>query len=169
MALVVELAEDQLAVRPIHRIVTGLPATGAAAFDTFFEREPADTSLVQDPAVVARLVSAGALAFVDATGVSLLRPRAAAFGKAITLDSERVAVALASVPGASVRYHHDVSEVAQAGRSGPGFAGILLRPVTVAQIDAVAHARTRMPAKSTFFWPKPRTGMVFRPLNPSAD
>jgi uncharacterized protein (DUF1015 family) len=40
----------------------------------------------------------------------------------------------------------------------------LLRPVTVAQISEWAHARRRMPPKSTYFHPKPRTGMVFRPV-----
>jgi uncharacterized protein (DUF1015 family) len=41
---------------------------------------------------------------------------------------------------------------------------VLLRPVSVAQIQATANAREKMPPKSTFFWPKPRTGAVFRSL-----
>jgi uncharacterized protein (DUF1015 family) len=36
--------------------------------------------------------------------------------------------------------------------------------VTVAQIVAIAHGGERMPPKSTFFWPKPRTGVVLRSL-----
>ncbi len=44
-------------------------------------------------------------------------------------------------------------------------AAVLLRPVTVAQIAEWAHAGRRMPPKSTYFHPKPRTGMVFRPLD----
>jgi uncharacterized protein (DUF1015 family) len=39
-----------------------------------------------------------------------------------------------------------------------------LRPATVEQIAAVSHGGERMPPKTTFFWPKPRTGVVFRPL-----
>jgi uncharacterized protein (DUF1015 family) len=35
----------------------------------------------------------------------------------------------------------------------------------VAQIRAAADARTRMPQKTTFFAPKPRTGAVFRSLD----
>jgi len=38
------------------------------------------------------------------------------------------------------------------------------KPATVAQIAAVSHGGDRMPPKTTFFWPKPRTGIVFRPL-----
>jgi hypothetical protein len=46
-----------------------------------------------------------------------------------------------------------------------GGQAYLLRPVTVAQIDAWANERRRMPPKTTFFSPKPRTGMVFRSLD----
>jgi len=37
--------------------------------------------------------------------------------------------------------------------------------VTVAQTRAAALDGARMPQKTTFFWPKPRTGMVFRTLD----
>ena len=40
----------------------------------------------------------------------------------------------------------------------------LLRPATVAQIQANAHSGERMPPKTTFFHPKPKTGIVFRDL-----
>jgi uncharacterized protein (DUF1015 family) len=41
---------------------------------------------------------------------------------------------------------------------------VLLRPASVAAIAATARARDKMPPKTTFFHPKPRTGIVFRPL-----
>ena len=44
-------------------------------------------------------------------------------------------------------------------------AAVLLRPVTVDQIAEWAAARRRMPPKTTFFSPKPATGMVFRRLD----
>jgi uncharacterized protein (DUF1015 family) len=37
--------------------------------------------------------------------------------------------------------------------------------VTVAQIREASYARVRMPQKTTFFAPKPRTGLVFRGLD----
>jgi len=37
--------------------------------------------------------------------------------------------------------------------------------VSVAQIAAVAEAGERMPQKTTFFQPKPLTGLVFRSLD----
>ena len=42
--------------------------------------------------------------------------------------------------------------------------GVLLRPATVAQIEATAHGGERMPPKTTFFHPKLKTGLVFRDL-----
>jgi hypothetical protein len=35
----------------------------------------------------------------------------------------------------------------------------------VAQIRAAALAGLRMPEKTSFFWPKPRTGLVMRDLD----
>ena len=41
---------------------------------------------------------------------------------------------------------------------------MLLRPVAVDQIAEWARAGRQMPPKTTYFHPKPRTGMVFRTL-----
>ena len=41
-------------------------------------------------------------------------------------------------------------------------AAVLIRPATVDQIAAIGRGGDRMPPKTTFFWPKPRTGLVFR-------
>ncbi len=49
--------------------------------------------------------------------------------------------------------------------SGVADAALLLRPVSVADTRAAAIAGARMPQKTTFFAPKPRTGMVFRSLD----
>ena len=53
---------------------------------------------------------------------------------------------------------------AHAVASGRAQAGVLLRPVGVAEIAEVAEGGDRMPPKTTFFAPKPRTGIVFRSL-----
>ena len=45
---------------------------------------------------------------------------------------------------------------------GAATAAILCSPVSVAQTRAAAVAGARMPQKTTFFTPKPRSGMVFR-------
>ena len=81
-----------------------------------------------------------------------------------TLDTVRLDEALAGLPEHEVEFQHGVANVIDAVTTGRVQAGVLLRPVSVAQIAAVADARDRMPPKTTFFWPKPRTGVVFRSL-----
>jgi uncharacterized protein (DUF1015 family) len=48
--------------------------------------------------------------------------------------------------------------------TGAAQTAVLLRPATVEQIAAIAEGGVRMPPKTTFFAPKPRTGMVIRDL-----
>ena len=61
-------------------------------------------------------------------------------------------------------FQHGVDHVTAAVARGEAQAGVLLRPVTVAQIVDVANGGERMPPKTTFFHPKPPTGIVFRSL-----
>jgi uncharacterized protein (DUF1015 family) len=53
---------------------------------------------------------------------------------------------------------------AAAVATGQADAAVLLRPVAVGQIAAIGRGGVRLPPKTTFFWPKPRTGMVVREL-----
>ncbi len=43
--------------------------------------------------------------------------------------------------------------------------GLFVNNVNMAEIKAVAEASEKMPSKSTYFYPKPLTGLVFRSLN----
>ena len=61
-------------------------------------------------------------------------------------------------------YQHGWDNAAAAVATGQADAAVLLRPATVDQIGAVSRGQRRMPAKTTFFWPKPRTGLVVREL-----
>ena len=67
--------------------------------------------------------------------------------------------------GATVIFRSDAAAVAALVEKGAADAAVLLRPVSVAQIRAAAFDGVRMPEKTTFFSPKPRTGMVFRSLD----
>ena len=162
MAYVVELAEDQLSVRPIHRLLTGL-GPGIDLVEALSAHFEVSTDGAATDELPARMAEAGALSLVTARGAWLLRPRnqtVAAAGHGV--DSSVLDVALASLPDHSVTYQHGVDNVLAAVTSGRAEAGILLRPATVAQIDEVARGGERLPPKTTFFEPKLRTGMVFR-------
>jgi uncharacterized protein (DUF1015 family) len=62
---------------------------------------------------------------------------------------------------ARVRYVHSPSGALRAATRTSGTA-VLLKPVDVADVLAVAARGERMPRKSTSFGPKPRTGLVLR-------
>ena len=54
-----------------------------------------------------------------------------------------------------------VQEAANRVKSGEAQLLLLLNPTRVEEVQAVAHNGERMPQKSTFFYPKAYTGMVF--------
>jgi uncharacterized protein (DUF1015 family) len=164
MALVVELAEDQLTVGAIHRTVSGLPdgfdLVGALAqwFDVVRAGEA-------DPRTLGALADSNSLTLVVGGQAYLLLPTEIQEQAGNDLDSSLIATVLESLPEHEVMHRHSVTEALEALESGEGEAAFLLRPVTVKQIDEWANERRRMPPKTTFFSPKPRTGMVFRSLD----
>ncbi|WP_157965374.1 DUF1015 family protein [Euzebya rosea] len=58
-----------------------------------------------------------------------------------------------------------LSAPAAADGTAPPDALVLLSPPTVGQVLEVARSGLRMPAKTTWFWPKPRAGLVMRRLD----
>lgn len=162
MTYVAELVADQLSVEAIHRLFTGISA--ADLLDALSRSFDAMSAGPVGPATLDEMSRRDALCLVrpDGTGV-LLRPRSAAFGGVRDLDSARLEHALAGVEH-TVAYQHGVGHVLDAVTSGAASAGILIRPVSVAEIRRTADEGLLMPPKSTFFTPKLRTGLVLRPL-----
>lgn len=62
---------------------------------------------------------------------------------------------------ADVTYHHDAEHAVDRTAHDAGTA-VLLAPVDVADVFALAEQGVRMPRKSTSFGPKPRSGLVLR-------
>jgi uncharacterized protein (DUF1015 family) len=164
LCLVVELVDEELFVGPIHRLLSGLPEglDLLEALAPSFTFEPLELT---GSGTVSRLQELGGMALVLPDGTWLARPRPEAMAEARDLDSSRLDVALAALPSPTVVYQHGVEHVRAAVASGAAQAGVLLRPATVAQIVEIAHGGERMPPKTTFFAPKPRTGVVFRDLS----
>lgn len=80
----------------------------------------------------------------------------------------------------SPKYVHSIDEVVQgltdgddAGRDATGQMGsgapfelgCLVMPATVDHVKAISEHGERMPAKSTYFYPKVLSGLVINPLN----
>jgi uncharacterized protein (DUF1015 family) len=164
MAFVVELSEEQLHVRAIHRLLDGLPdgVDLREVLGRYFDAVHAGPA---EGRVVEALEAAGSLALVDEHDAWLLTVRPGAFDEAGTdLVAGLVDLALREVDGLSLSYTTRIDEMLGALGTRHAQAAILLQPVTVAQISEWASARRRMPPKTTYFVPKPRTGMVFRLL-----
>ncbi|HWE66246.1 MAG TPA: DUF1015 domain-containing protein [Acidimicrobiales bacterium] len=165
LALIVELAEDQLTVGAIHRTISGLPddLDLTEALSPWFDVVRAGAA---DERTLGALADSSSLALVTGGAAYLLLPRAEAYEEAGNdLDSSLIAMALSHLPPHESTHRHSVAEATEALESGQAQAAFLLRPVTVAQIEEWAGARRRMPPKTTYFSPKPRTGMVFRSLD----
>jgi len=172
LTYLVELAEEELGVRPIHRLISGLPD------DTSFIDALSDRFLLEPAGPPAdglpeRIAARGGLGLVLPGAAYVLRPRPsgpdmspAALPEAqLEADSELLEQVLDTLPPHEVAYHHDIHHVLAILDKGEAQAAVLLRPMTVGQIAAAARAGRRLPQKTTFFHPKLRTGLVFRFLD----
>jgi uncharacterized protein (DUF1015 family) len=103
-----------------------------------------------------------------ASGCWLLTPKdGTAEAAGSDLFSSMVALVVAELPDHELAFANSWRDAVTAIGSEEAQAAVLLPPVRIDQIGDWARARRRMPPKSTFFHPKPRTGMVFRPLDPA--
>jgi len=67
-----------------------------------------------------------------------------------------------------LEYAKSVDDAMRLLEDGPYDAGFFLRHVPVEQVKAVAETDANMPPKSTYFFPKVMTGMVFSPVREPA-
>ena len=163
MALVQELEKDQLAIAAIHRLYDERAEQLLPLLSRFYEATHHGPA---EPGLVAEMERRGTLALLDSDcRVTWLKPRGDAFDGVRNIDSVRLETALADL-AMKVRYQHGSSEVVAALERGEAQSAILIRPVPIAEIEVTARTGALMPPKSTFFTPKPRTGLVLRRLDP---
>ena len=151
MALVVELSPDQLQVQPIHRLVrrrvdAALPGT----------------SVDGDLALAARLKGAPVIGVGPGRGLLADPPPP---GDSAASHLHETVLPLLGVAPSELEYEPDAARVVGAVASGG--TGFFLPPVTIDEIAALTGSGGRFPEKTTFFAPKPRTGLVFRSLTES--
>ncbi len=187
LMLLLEVVGGALTVLPTHRVARGI-ADGAgllAAARSLFDVEPSDPGSLElafGPGASAR-GGAGRFGLWTRAGGAILTARRDAIapflppgGEALRrLDVTVLATALeqlsgidraATATGGRIAYTKSAPEaIAWVDRSVDGAdAAFLLEPTPVAEIVAVATAGDVMPQKSTYFYPKPLSGLVLNPL-----
>ena len=186
LALVTPMGPGGLRVAPIHRVVPDLPlgsALDAAARGFTLTEVPVDGEDEADVVAAVRswlaspdgddfLVTDGRrvvrLSDPSATVLAAIPPEAppAWRGLDVVLAHHGLLAGLwrrADDPE-SVLIAHTAEEAVRIAGERAGVA-LLLHPPSPADVAAVARAGARMPRKSTLFVPKPRTGLVLRPLS----
>jgi uncharacterized protein (DUF1015 family) len=158
-----ELIEEQLSVEAIHRLYRGIGIdTLRTELAEFFDISPADATPGE---VIAEMNSRSALCLVEPGGrLSWMIARPGVFDDVRSLDGAWLEHALSGTD-ADVEYQHGVDEIMAAVNDDGYSAGVLIRPVSLAEIERTAREGLLMPPKSTFFTPKLQTGLVIRPLD----
>jgi uncharacterized protein (DUF1015 family) len=187
LALLLDSTSEPLTVLPTHRVVRG--AIGGASL----LREAVTLFRVEAKVTPDRLIheftgvdGGGRGRFglwwkADGGGGAILDARPEAFDKlerpggsaARTLDVSLLAAALERLfgigadevaAGGRVEYTKSAAEaIAMVDAGGPGDIAFLLEPTPVGSILNVAREGDVMPQKSTYFYPKPLTGLVINP------
>jgi uncharacterized protein (DUF1015 family) len=162
LAFVNELIEEQLSVEAIHRLYTDIDVTDlAAALARSFDLIPTDRP---SPETLAAMATDGFLVLFTRDASWRLQAKPGRFDGVRALDGGWLETALADVPVA-VSYQHGLEEAIWGVESGQASAAVLIRPVSVAEIERTAREGLLMPPKSTFFTPKLKTGLVIRSLS----
>jgi uncharacterized protein (DUF1015 family) len=192
LALLLATSGEELTVLPTHRIVHGLGDDGVATFiaglDDLFDshrvqrRETLETDFGNEAeALDGRPGGRGRFGLWTRDGGAILTARRPAFEASLpagsdalrSLDVTLLQVALSRLAGISeaataagrIAYTKSIGEALDAVDLARGGADVtfLLEGTPVRDIVAVAEAGDLMPQKSTYFYPKPLSGLVINP------
>ena len=153
LALVVDAATEPVSVLPYHRVqLTGPPPAPGRPVPGLAEAlaEVDDTRLRY--ATISRNDGRVAYDIHDLDGEP----------PTVRVLHERVLDLIA--PEGALAFTHDATDADRAVRDGAAVAAYLLPATTPDRVRAIVARGDRLPRKSTFFWPKPRTGMVMLPV-----
>jgi uncharacterized protein (DUF1015 family) len=154
LSLVVDTGTQRVPVLPYHRVqLAGPPADADTGVGDMAELRNALSDERLRIGIVAR-DPRGALAFGTRTLQG--RPPAVRALHAELLDD--------IAPGDSLRFTHSATDAEAAVRDGAAVAAYVLPATTPERLRAAIERGERLPRKSTFFWPKPRTGLLFMPV-----
>ncbi|MFO0797490.1 MAG: DUF1015 domain-containing protein [Gemmataceae bacterium] len=184
LMMLVSMGDPGLIILPTHRLVSGLPAVTAAQvekalgehFEVVGRFSTADecwehlemdggqdvlgfgtvadgkwfAAKLRDPAVMAGLAPEQSAAW-QGLGVSILHK--------LVLEKQ-----LAALGTPTLTFVHLLKEVTDAVGAKACQVAVLVPPATMDHVEEIAGNREKMPQKSTYFYPKLLTGLVFNSL-----
>jgi uncharacterized protein (DUF1015 family) len=151
LAALVSTSDPGLAILPTHRLTEGAPPE----LDGTFRLTPANGA--ED--AVRRLAALPR----ETAAFALLRPESV-----VVAQSDEASLDTALVDRfrlGDVRFTPSAIEAERAVVEGEAGAAFLVRAPTVEQVEAAALAGERMPEKSTYFYPKLASGLLFSPFD----
>jgi uncharacterized protein (DUF1015 family) len=186
MATLVDMSDPGLVVLPTHRTVANL-----SSFDPrrFREQLARNFAVEPQPSLEKMLAAMKGgkhlIGMRDATGFALLRPTNLDALRPLfaskpplwhTLDVAILHVGILEAllgidevrlrEEANVTYWRESEEAAGLVQTGQAQLAFFLNPTDVQDVKAIADARSRMPQKSTDFYPKLLSGIVINDLRP---
>ena len=152
LATLVSRGDDGLEILPTHRLVSG----EVPVIDGSFRLTDVEPSADAGSAALAALPR-------DHPAFVLLRKDSAqlAEGQGSELDT----AVIDRLPLGDVRYTPSAVAAEEAVRSGRADAAFLVRAPTMEQVVEVAGAGELLPEKTTYFFPKLTSGLVFAPFD----
>ena len=186
MATLVDMGDPGLVVLPTHRTVANLDAFNSRRF----RKQLAESFAVEPRPSLEKLLAAmkggkHLMGMRDAKGFALLRPKNLDTLRPLfaekpplwhTLDVALLHVGILEAmlgidevrlrEEANVTYWRDPEEAAELVHDGKAQLAFFLNPTHVEEVKAIADARSRMPQKSTDFYPKLLSGIVINDLRP---
>jgi uncharacterized protein (DUF1015 family) len=158
LTLVVDAGTEDVPVLPYHRVqLEGSP--------------PGEGEAVPDLASLLRLLDDAALRYGTArrSATSMEYRVQTLEGEPPTVEALHHELLDQIAPGDALAFTHEAEDADTLVRDGTAVAAYFLPSTTPDRIRKVIERGERLPRKSTFFWPKPRTGMVLMPLDAARD
>jgi uncharacterized protein (DUF1015 family) len=188
MMLIVDAATEEPPVLPIHRLVRQAQGSDAArhtieglqsaaspqppaSLQPAASVQPTDQHLTGGHAVRDMAEVLATVRDEDVTIGVVRRENGTLTHRILTLSGAPPTVCelhgqiLDRLPAADLRFVPDSVAAERAVESGQVEVAFILPPTRVDRVWNVVRSGRKLPQKSTYFWPKPRTGMVIRPLD----
>jgi uncharacterized protein (DUF1015 family) len=152
LSTLVSRDDDGLEILPTHRLVSGEPPELDSSF-RLIDIEPSAEA------------GTAALAGLDREHPAFVLLRRDSAQLAESEGAELDTAVIDRLPLEDVRYTPSAVAAEEAVRGGRADAAFLVRAPTLDQVSAVARAGELLPEKTTYFFPKLTSGLVFSPFD----